>query len=208
MPEALVPRTGTYRKQSMRSGEDDVTGSLCISRAKLDEGLVQSILIGCPVLEDLELIKCYGYKRLDVTTKSVKNLVLSGYGYHEFRFAVRSWMHDDIIEINAPYIGSLTFRKRLFLWKVILLNVSSLMKAKLNYKRGYYEKTKEEAEEDMLKGLIQSLSHVKDLTIGSFSFKVFYRLKAEGFIFPSNLKVVDSDSMELWPDDGREGTMA
>ena len=106
--------------------------SLCISRVKLDEGLVQSILIGCPVLEILELKKCYGYKRLDITSKSVKNLVLSGYGgYYEYRDAGWYWL-EEFIEINAPYIVSFTFRKHLFLWKVILLNVSSLVEAKLD----------------------------------------------------------------------------
>ncbi|KAF5810883.1 hypothetical protein HanXRQr2_Chr04g0174921 [Helianthus annuus] len=51
--------------------------------------------------------------------------------------------------------------------------------------------TTDEAQEEMLTGFILNLLHVKDLKIGSSWVKVLDRLKAKGFICPSNLKVLD-----------------
>lgn len=53
--------------------------SLYIQCGTLDEDLIENILSGSPVLETLVLDNCYGYSRLDITSKSVKNLVISGY---------------------------------------------------------------------------------------------------------------------------------
>ncbi|GJX22101.1 F-box protein-like protein [Tanacetum coccineum] len=127
-----------------------------ISEANLDEGLIQNILSGSPLLETLELDHCYGFRRIDITSKSVKKFVFSGYNGGAKR----------VIEINAPYIVSLTIGDRLVLSKILLLNVTSLVKAELYYrKEGDTETTRKEAEEEMLKGLLVNLSHVKDLKI-------------------------------------------
>ncbi|XP_023756398.1 F-box protein At5g03100 [Lactuca sativa] len=53
--------------------------NLCISYGSLDEELIENILSGSPVLETLELDLCYGYRRLNITSKSLKNLVISKY---------------------------------------------------------------------------------------------------------------------------------
>nr|GFA11778.1 hypothetical protein [Tanacetum cinerariifolium] len=50
---------------------------LCLLCANLDEDMIEKILSGSPCLESLELNDCYGYKRIDVTSKSVKKLVFS-----------------------------------------------------------------------------------------------------------------------------------
>nr|XP_043622401.1 F-box/FBD/LRR-repeat protein At3g52680-like [Erigeron canadensis] len=176
---------------------------LSISNGKLDEHLIANMLSGSPLLGTLRLEECYGYRRLDITSKSVKSLVLSGYSAYEHEV-------DDIlgiIEINAPYILSLTIQDDLFLTKLSLLNVSSLTKAGLDYtKTGYYGRPKapKREQEEMLKRLILNLRHVKELKIGIECHKALYRLEAKGFNFPSNLKVQnvmspvssDSDSMD------------
>ncbi|CAI9292827.1 unnamed protein product [Lactuca saligna] len=154
--------------------------SLTISYGNLDEDLVENILSGSPVLETLVLRYCYGYRRLDITSKSVKNLVFSEYMDPEDEFEA------DIIEINAPNILSLTIRGELLLWKLLLLNVSSLVEANLDYKNG--ETTPLEVEEEMFKGFILNLRHVKELKIGAFCSKVLSRLEAKGFVFPLNFK--------------------
>ncbi|KAL7584378.1 F-box/LRR-repeat protein 25-like [Lactuca sativa] len=46
---------------------------LCISWGHIDEDLIENILSGSPLLETLVLNYCYGYRRLDITSKSVKN---------------------------------------------------------------------------------------------------------------------------------------
>ncbi|GKE70957.1 hypothetical protein Tco_1529029, partial [Tanacetum coccineum] len=77
---------------------------LCLFRGTLDEDMIEKILSGSPCLESLELDLCYGYRRIDVTSKSVKKLVFSGY-YSNF---VYEKDYIDYIKINAPYISSLT----------------------------------------------------------------------------------------------------
>ncbi|CAI9292834.1 unnamed protein product [Lactuca saligna] len=161
--------------------------SLRISNEKLDEDLIENMLSGSPELETLVLKGCYGYNRVDVTSKSVKKLVFSGY----FDPEDGSDYALDIIEINAPDIQSLTIQGNLWLLKVLLGNVSSLVEANLDYnykKLGHWETTPEVAEEEMLKGLILKLGHVKELKIGVLCCEALSRLKAKGFIIPSNAK--------------------
>nr|XP_043621347.1 F-box protein At5g03100-like [Erigeron canadensis] len=176
--------------------------SLSISNGKLSHDLIANILSGSPLLDTLRLDCCYGYSRLDITSKSVKHLEFSGYTAQEDEYDDL----DDIIEINAPYISSLTIIDSLMLAKLLLLEVSSLVKVSLNYtKCGYYEKSSKEEEEEMLKRFILHLRHAKEVKIGKFCVKALTRLTAKGFIFPPNLQILDaasplysdSDSMEL-----------
>nr|GEW31720.1 hypothetical protein [Tanacetum cinerariifolium] len=159
--------------------------SLSITYADLSEDLIQNILSGSPLLETLELKDCYGFRRIDITSKSVKNFVFSGYVDHEV---------EEVIEINAPYIVSLTIADDLWLSKLLLVDVSCLVKAHLDYKKyGHYEPTREVSQEETLKGLILSLRHVKELKIGELCFEALAGLKAKGFICPSNLKVLEEN---------------
>ncbi|CAI9301937.1 unnamed protein product [Lactuca saligna] len=156
---------------------------LCISWGHIDEDLIENILSGSPVLETLVLNYCYGYRRLDITSKSVKKLVFSGYMDLSSLFGV------NIIEINAPNISSLTIQEDSVLNKLLLLNVFSLVEANLDYTNvSQWETMSEEEEEEMLKGLMLNLSHVKELNIGDSCSKVVSRLEAKGFVFPSNMK--------------------
>nr|GEW12160.1 hypothetical protein [Tanacetum cinerariifolium] len=112
--------------------------------------LVNNLLSASPFLETLYLVSCYGFGRIDITSKSVKKLVIGGYYEPEDQ-----WDLAGIVEINAPHILSLHILMDFLLWKVVLLNVSSLVEAELNYwKGGHYETTKKEWKEEMLKGLI------------------------------------------------------
>ncbi|XP_076948701.1 F-box/LRR-repeat protein 25-like [Bidens hawaiensis] len=159
--------------------------SLCISYVSLDEDLIENILAGSPALETLEMKNCYCYRYLNITSKSVRNLVLSG--------QIPPLQNcSEIIEINAPNILSLTIKGRYALWKFVLLNVSSLVEADLDYvKCPCFRNTDKEDEEEMLKGFILKLRNVKDLKVGTSCFEVLARLEAKGFVFPSNLKVLD-----------------
>ncbi|GJZ08061.1 ribonuclease H-like domain-containing protein [Tanacetum coccineum] len=70
---------------------------LCISAGILDEEVIADILSGSPCLETLQLDYCHGFSSINVTSKSVKNLVFSTYDSTTF------FDQDDIIKINAPY---------------------------------------------------------------------------------------------------------
>nr|GEZ01254.1 hypothetical protein [Tanacetum cinerariifolium] len=77
----------------------DKLKSLCMVHVHLGEDVIANILLRSPALESLDLYNCYGFERIDVTSRSVKNL--------EFcKFATDPWRNDymDTLEINAPYI--------------------------------------------------------------------------------------------------------
>ncbi|GKB53151.1 hypothetical protein Tco_0903904 [Tanacetum coccineum] len=151
------------------------------------KGVIENILSGSPLLETFKLHFCYGYKQIDITSKSVKNLVFSGYIDIE----------GDIyaMKINAPNILTLKVEEDLCSTKLLLLNVSSLVKADLDYTNGCLDETRRKHEEmEMLKGLILSLRHVKELKIGIFCSKALSCLKAKGFTIPSNTKCPDITS--------------
>ncbi|GJV91298.1 F-box/LRR-repeat protein 25-like protein [Tanacetum coccineum] len=149
---------------------------LSISFGILDEDLIQNILSGSPLLETLSLEYSKGLRRLDITSKSVQNLVLSS--------------NYDLEEINARDILSLTVNQ--YLMNFMLLNVSSCVKVDLNYvlKERYYELTpKEELEEEvMLGGLILSLRHAKEVKLGYCCSEALARLEDKGFSCPSTVK--------------------
>ncbi|GKB22205.1 F-box protein-like protein [Tanacetum coccineum] len=130
---------------------------LFIPKGKLDEGLIKNILSGSPLLETLELYRCYGFGRIDITSKSVKKLVIGGYSDPEDEVDLTH-----IVEINAPHIMSLQIILDFSLWKLVLLNVSSLVEAELDY-RTY-----------------------RLLALGGT-----LRLEAKGFTFPSNMEHPD-----------------
>ncbi|GKC47229.1 RNA-directed DNA polymerase, eukaryota, partial [Tanacetum coccineum] len=62
----------------------------------LDEDIIEKILSGSPCLESLVLIGCYGYRRMDVTSKSVKKLVFDGHYPDEKYSCIKSYEEDYI----------------------------------------------------------------------------------------------------------------
>nr|GEX64822.1 hypothetical protein [Tanacetum cinerariifolium] len=102
-----------------------------------------------------------------------------------------------MVKINAPYILSLAFKGYSLWHELVLLNVSSVIKAELDYSKNLGHQH-EEMHEEMLKRLILSLGHVKELglKVGESCLEALACLQAKGFIFPSNLKLlqeIDSD---------------
>ncbi|KAL4563345.1 hypothetical protein LXL04_027386 [Taraxacum kok-saghyz] len=155
--------------------------SLCLSKGKLDEDLIENILSGSPQLETLVLNSYNGCRRLNITSKSVKNLVFSGRVGSEDEFV------GNFIEINAPNILSLTIRCDLFIPMFLLANVSSLVNAELDYCN--CDKRRRKAEKaEMLQEYILNLLHVKELKIGFNCSKALLYLEDKGFVFPVNLK--------------------
>ncbi|GJR31871.1 hypothetical protein Tco_1108103 [Tanacetum coccineum] len=99
---------------------------------------------------------------IDITNKSVKNLVFSGYDAPYIYF----------VEINALYIVSLTIEARLPFEKLLLLNVSLVTKVELDYYKALFDDESlemyDQLKEDMLKGLLLSLGHAKEVIIREF----------------------------------------
>nr|GEW69771.1 hypothetical protein [Tanacetum cinerariifolium] len=148
--------------------------------------MIEKILSGSPCLESLKLNDCYGYKRIDITSKSVRKLVFSGYispQCYLCQIDPDEEAYIDCVRINAPYISSLTIEKGLFLRELVLLNVSSLVKADLDYSIGWrdysiYGSESRIISEKVFRGFLESLSHVEDITFGNHCFELLSRLEA------------------------------
>ncbi|GJY87480.1 F-box/LRR-repeat protein 25-like protein [Tanacetum coccineum] len=96
--------------------------SLSIAYGIFDEDMFQNILSGTPVLETLVLESCCGFELIDITNESVKNFVICG-----------DSMDIDTLQINAPHIQSLTIKDDFDLNAILLLNMSSVVQAELDY---------------------------------------------------------------------------
>ncbi|GJT12983.1 ribonuclease H-like domain-containing protein [Tanacetum coccineum] len=138
---------------------------LCLSYVTVYEDMIEKILSGSPCLESLELKNCPGYRRIDVTSRNVKKLVFSNYYYSI------DGDYIDCIKINSPYISSLTIKGE-FEVKLVLLDVSFLIKVELDYSidPGMSDDI---TYEEMLRGLLESLDHVKDVIINDFWWEVY-----------------------------------
>ncbi|GJT74444.1 ribonuclease H-like domain-containing protein [Tanacetum coccineum] len=164
---------------------------LCIDTGKLVEDSIGQILSRSPCLETLELKRCCGFRRIDVTSKSVKNLVLDGYGDR-----VPGESYIDTLVINAPYILSLKIRGKMYLEQFLLENVSSLVKADLSYFGSrhfaeYLGRNRDDIEKELLRGLLSSLGHVNEIVLAEIYalgectclIEALSRLEATGFQF-------------------------
>nr|GEX03081.1 Gag-Pol polyprotein [Tanacetum cinerariifolium] len=143
----------------------------------------RAIISGSLVLETLVLCSCYGFEELDISNDSVKNFIICGYSSEM-----------DTLRTSAPHIELLTIKGDFDLKAILLLNMSSVIQAQLDYsntKVFYAMKMHEhhKMNEELLKGLILSLSHVKELKVGKSCLEVLASLKSKGFICPSNVKV-------------------
>ncbi|KAG5516747.1 hypothetical protein RHGRI_037474 [Rhododendron griersonianum] len=124
---------------------------LSIGYSRLIEDVIQKILAGSPVLEILELYEFYGFNRLHVSNASVKRLIL------------RDVLEDyDQEEVGEEYLidGG---------------NLSSLVDANLSFRElnHSFDPDVYELYQNMLKGLLQSLVHVKKITLGSWAIEEF-----------------------------------
>nr|GEV09962.1 hypothetical protein [Tanacetum cinerariifolium] len=151
---------------------------------RFEDDLFRRIISGSPVLETLVLCSCYGFEELDISNDSIKNFVISGY-----------LSEMDTLQINAPHIESLTIKGDFDLKAILLLNMCSVFQAQLDYsntKALYAMEIHEhhQMNEELFKGLILSLSHVKELKVGKSCLEVLASLKSKGFICPSNIKVL------------------
>ncbi|GJW46000.1 hypothetical protein Tco_0077646 [Tanacetum coccineum] len=165
---------------------------LHLKKVRLDEDMIENIFSGTPCLEFEE---CYGYRRIDITSKTLMSFILHDY---EFVYDVDNYI--DGIEINAPHLLALTIQGRMCLKKLLLLNVSSLIEAELIYwnSRGFGDPHSDVLllEEEMLKGLLESLrlSHVNDISFGAACLEVLSRLEFKGFHFFEGTDDIAPDS--------------
>ncbi|PWA82484.1 curculin-like (mannose-binding) lectin family protein / PAN domain-containing protein [Artemisia annua] len=96
--------------------------SLSLSKMSFDEKFIRNILSGCPLLKTFKLKDCGGddISELSIFSPSIENLVISGNTL--FR-------NGNVVLLDAPNILSLTIRGSLLLKQLLLVDVTSLLRA-------------------------------------------------------------------------------
>ncbi|XP_059659678.1 F-box protein At5g03100-like [Cornus florida] len=153
--------------------------ALTIKCTEVSNYAIGKILSGSPVLEFLELYRCWLFDdRLNINSASLKKLVIRGYR--------NPFLEEEKEEsvISAPKVLSLEIMGYIMRKKFRLEKVSSLVEAKLNFEQDYSRLDDYQANRDMLTGLLTSLQHVKDLTLGSFCIQVLSTLEVKGLPSP------------------------
>lgn len=95
---------------------------------------------------------------------SLKKLVIWVYRH----LGYDSEEYDDELRIFAPNVLSLEIKGRLRIKKILVVMMSSLVDAKLDYNQHEYIKDDFEVNRDVLTGFLTRLKHVEHLTWGFF----------------------------------------
>ncbi|KAE9461765.1 hypothetical protein C3L33_06326, partial [Rhododendron williamsianum] len=148
---------------------------LSIGYVVLTDELIQKILRGSPVLEILELYYFQGVSRLHLSYASLKKLILREY-WDDINNS-----DDSKLEISAPYLQSLEMLGCLERKNCRLLDVSSLVDATLSFDLRHEEDVLEDYERDqnILRRLLESLAHVKNITLGTWALQVLSIMEAK-----------------------------
>ncbi|XP_058198994.1 putative F-box protein At1g49610 isoform X2 [Rhododendron vialii] len=152
---------------------------LSIGYVNLSSDVIEKILAGSPVLEMLELHHCEGFRRLSVTNSCVKKLILRDFLCNGDEFGSG-------LEISAPYLLSLEMSGGLGR-SCRFMNVSSLVDAVFNCQFVCAEQDRAndtERIQDMVRGLLASLVHVKNLMLGAWAIEVLSIMEAKGLSCP------------------------
>ncbi|GMP58937.1 hypothetical protein CsSME_00022418 [Camellia sinensis var. sinensis] len=153
---------------------------LSIGYVKLNDGVIGKILAGSPVLENLELYYFYGITRLHVVNASLKKLILREFWEEEVDMDEEEDEHYSVLEILAPNLTSLEILGCFGRTNCWLADVSSLVDATLNCDFTIDDDDLDDDDLDddfewhqnISRRLLQSLVHVKNLTLGTWLLQV------------------------------------
>ncbi|KAL3620457.1 hypothetical protein CASFOL_035369 [Castilleja foliolosa] len=145
---------------------------LTVKEMELPDDVIQEILLGCPVLCRLELIYCKGFKRLDINSESLHELVVH---LSDDRGKM------DLLEISAPCLRSLIVSFSLVEKKLQLINVQSLVTAGIHL-TGYDGSM----EVDNAVELLEKVQHAEELILGGLFIEVLSGLVLHGWQLPQS----------------------
>ncbi|XP_058224068.1 putative F-box/LRR-repeat protein At3g18150 [Rhododendron vialii] len=159
----------------------------------LSDAAMEGIVSGCPVLEILHVYR-YVFKGLKVRSRSLRELVLSGYVHH--------FDEDDCnayLEISAPNLRTLTISSCFYTWDVRLEDVTSLVRADLSFYLDIDDDAADVEEYDkyldLLLELMEKLHHVEELKLATWCIQVLSVLEVRGWLSPSlNCKSLTLDT--------------
>nr|XP_043613745.1 putative F-box/LRR-repeat protein At5g02700 [Erigeron canadensis] len=159
---------------------------LTISDSILEDDLIPNIVSGSPLLPTFVLRDCCAYV-IRILSPSVKRLEIHG---HEADHL------ETLLEIVAPYITDLYISESLWIENISLNNVSSVVKAYLNFKFPQLcYKVKKPYAELILGEMIVDLQDAKEIEIGVRCYPILCRMAAKGYTLAPNVVGVDTSSM-------------
>ncbi|KAL3620513.1 hypothetical protein CASFOL_035425 [Castilleja foliolosa] len=134
---------------------------LSIEDSKLEQHVMGEMLSGCPVLRCLVLICCWGFTRLEVSSKSLYELRVSDPEHNEEGSFLEL---EPFLQISAPYLHNLSVTLCPKQRKLCLENTSSLVKATLDFVIGDWESREDRISD--AKELFEKIRHVKVVHLG------------------------------------------
>ncbi|GMP58961.1 hypothetical protein CsSME_00022434 [Camellia sinensis var. sinensis] len=159
---------------------------LSIGYVKLNDGVMGKILAGSPVLENLELYYFYGITRLHVVNARLKKLILREFWEEEVYMDEEEDEPYSVLEILAPNLPSLEILGCFGRTNCWLADVSSLVDATLNCDFTIDDEDLDddfEWHQNISRRLLQSLVHVKNLTLGTWLLQYFSDVRPRLFNF-------------------------
>ncbi|CAA0809114.1 Unknown protein [Striga hermonthica] len=148
---------------------------LNINDVELNECVIQKILSCCPVLRKLRLKSCWGFKRLDVNSESIKGLTVLDYEDNSIF---------ELMNISAPFLQELHVSFRPRKTKLQLMNVSSLVSANIDFD---VTNVSVEVMIDAME-LLEKTQHARGLVLRGECIKVLSKLVAHGWRPPQSSK--------------------
>ncbi|PHT58301.1 hypothetical protein CQW23_00664 [Capsicum baccatum] len=154
---------------------------LSIELVELTDGVMETVLSGCPNLEGLELFAFWGIQRLEICSVKLRNLTIESY------FGMN---HDPWLKIFAPNIQSLELKG---LWRsgirIRPRNVASLVTALLHLHMAFEdEKRNLENQYSYLKELLHSVAHAENLELSPWCIKFMSILELKGWQCPPSTR--------------------
>ncbi|KAH7838826.1 hypothetical protein Vadar_031640 [Vaccinium darrowii] len=159
--------------------------SLTLDNAEFSDGAIAKILLGCPVLEFLHIVMFSGTGRLDINSASLKMLVVNFCIVEDDEYA---------LEISAPNLQVLELSWNFRPHRFQLVNVSSLVRAELNFSGGEFSDDHENMHNQLLE-LLARLKHVTELHLWDWCIQVLSVGEVKGLPSPmSTCKVLTINS--------------
>ncbi|KAM3397234.1 hypothetical protein P3S68_000746 [Capsicum galapagoense] len=168
--------------------------SLKLESLMLNESQIMNLLSGCPSLGTMELYDVGGFRRLEINSSNFKRLSLKSH-------SMPMDDNDRTLEIFAPYLEHLDISGNLEDLKCWLVDVSSLVNAKLTFYISCIKHKKRDRGDDtgvdeyschdyhqgfriLVQDYLQKLSCATELTIGSWFIEVPCMLQFNGLPVP------------------------
>ncbi|XP_010320506.1 F-box protein At5g03100 [Solanum lycopersicum] len=155
--------------------------TLKLNDLKLQDDIIVKILSGCPALENLEISEFYGLSHLEINSSNLKRLKFEDYSSYYDESDHPS------LDIVAPNIQHLEISEDMYDLKCRLINVSSVVSAKLNFQMSCTSIAKGASsatcpnEHQVIRKLVQDylhkLSNTTELTIGTWYTEVLMQFE-------------------------------